>query len=232
MGKPGPKAKPSSADADNLDKLTKITAFFRRPNNGGRSKQTRGRPRVAQSESAAPEVTPVAGGKATGGKRAQAAPTWQGVKKGASRTDGKAAGGKTRAQPKKRASRTNWSTPENAAKLQEAVKEWHKKSTRCTPQTSLRSFAEMVGIPFGTVSNYVTGSMDKRRKLGASVGRTGLLEKNEETFVVEVLRRADRGNDGKSRREGLDVIQELRPDLTRKQAQNIWDNVIMKNHKN
>jgi hypothetical protein len=220
MGQPGPRAKPSSADADGS---SKITAFFKRPNKGGRPKkgQKRGRRRGRRSvvPSGSAEVTPVvegkaAGGKAAGGKRVQ--PTWQGVKKGASRTDGKAAGGKTRAQPKKRASRTNWSTPENAAKLQEAVEEWHKKSTRCTPQTSLRSFAEMAGIPFGTVSNYVTGSSDKRRKLGASVGRTGLLKKNEETFVVEVLRRADRGNDGKSRREGLDVIQELRPDLNRR----------------
>ena len=42
------------------------------------------------------------GSKAAGGKRAHAAPTQQGAKKGASRT--------------------NWSTPENAAKLQESVK--------------------------------------------------------------------------------------------------------------
>lgn len=70
----------------------------------------------------------------------------------------------------KGASRTNWPTGDNLRNLEAAMAERKEKRGRCTAGMTIREFAAAVGIPKGTLSNYVTSS-EKKRTLGSSAGR-------------------------------------------------------------
>ena len=133
---------------------------------------------------------------------------------------------------KSKATRTNWSKGENYAKLKAAVEEWNSKTGRAAPRLflvaagiyepnprspSLDEFSKIVGIPKGTLAPYVT-TLGKRRVIGAQVGKKTLLPKDDSRVLVDTMRRYDRGNDGLSRAQILDVLQELSPSLTRDQA--------------
>jgi hypothetical protein len=132
---------------------------------------------------------------------------------------------------KKVLKRTNWSKGEPRVKLLAAVKEWANKSERCTVETSTSEFARMVKIPHSTLKKYITTDESSRQKIGAGVGRKPLLNLGQEKFVVDVVRRYDRGNDGLSNAGVLDTLGELKPNLTRTQLGNAWRNTIRPHHK-
>jgi hypothetical protein len=197
-----PGPKPKPKDKD-AENSKKITDFFAPPNRGGRPANKGGGGGRPRAVSAPAPVVRASG--------AEEAPSKKGAKKGASRT--------------------NYKAGENKRKLEAAVAEWKNKSPRCTPETSLRSFAAMVGIPAGTFSNYVTLTEEKARVVGSGVGRASQVDGETQQFLVDALRKYDRGNDGRTRAEGIDMLQELKPELSRKQASNAWSNNIMKNYR-
>jgi hypothetical protein len=134
-------------------------------------------------------------------------------------------------EKKSAAKRINWSKGEYLTRLGAAVKEWDDKSERCTVETSTRQFAMMVNIPNGTLNKYITDDKSKRLTIGASSGPKPLLSSGEGEFVVDVVRRRDRANDGMSNADIVDAISELKPDLSRRQAANAWARTVRPAHK-
>jgi hypothetical protein len=50
-----------------------------------------------------------------------------------------------------------------------------------------------------------------------------VLDADSQQFVIDVMRRKDRANDGMTRRDGIDMVQDLKPSLKRKQAERAFD---------
>ena len=74
----------------------------------------------------------------------------------------------------------------------------------------------MVGSPYKTIYRYLTPNIDKRQELGDGArGSAKLLTDGDVRFIGEVCARADRGNDGISRKEAIDNIQEFNHTITR-----------------
>lgn len=128
------------------------------------------------------------------------------------------------------AKRTNWSKGPNKVKLEDALLEWNSKTGRHLdgngePRT-LFVFSMIVGIPYSTLKKYVCGDDTTRRSVGMSAGRKPLVDETKQNFLKDTLIRHDRGNDGKSPSETIDVIQELVPGLDRKQAAQAFHRTI------
>jgi hypothetical protein len=133
------------------------------------------------------------------------------------------------AASKPKQTRVNWSKGDNAMKLSLAVAEWTSNTGRAAPREflgetemrkpSLGEFATMVDIPKGTLGPYVTSTNGKARVLGSQVGTRPHLNNEEKQFVVDNIRRADRGNDGMSKKRIVDMVQDIKPDLSRTQAE-------------
>ena len=96
---------------------------------------------------------------------------------------------------------------------------------------TLTRFCHVIGIPYHTFAQYVCKDKSKRKVLGCSVGPKSTLTHSTEQFVVDVMRRKDRGNDGLGRREGIDMVQDLQPGLTRSQAPHAFDSHVRQKHK-
>ena len=64
-----------------------------------------------------------------------------------------------------------------------------------------------VCIPIATFSKYVT----EKSTLGVAMGRKILISKENSDLVIDVVRRADRGNSGMGRLKIAEVITELQP---------------------
>ena len=73
--------------------------------------------------------------------------------------------------------------------------------------------------------------LGKRKLLGISVGKQPLYNVEEQQFGVDVIRRHDRGNDGLNKRQCIDKLHDMRPDLTRKSVTNAFDRTIRPQHK-
>ncbi len=132
--------------------------------------------------------------------------------------------------------RTNWSLGVHLEKMTNAVAEWFVAEHANTldsngEKMSPRAYSISVGIPFETLKNYIHQDPAKRRELGKQVGNKPVLEKKLSEFVSDVVRRADRGNEGKSRREAIDLIIEANPELSFQQASNYFDRTFKKLHK-
>ena len=143
----------------------------------------------------------------------------------------------TKKAPEKiKQTRTNWSQGVYLEKMRNAVAEWFVAPEHANAldlngeKMSPRVCSISVGIPFETLKNCVHQDPTKRRKLGKQVGRKPVLEKNLSQFVSDVVRRADRGNEGKSRREAIDLITEVKPELSFQQASNYFDRTFKKLH--
>jgi len=80
---------------------------------------------------------------------------------------------------------------------------------------SQQTFCNLHGILLKTFRKYATGKKKNRRVVGCKVGKPASLVKDEMDFVGNIIVRADRGNEGKNRAEAVDLIQELKPDITR-----------------
>ena len=90
----------------------------------------------------------------------------------------------------------------------------------------------IVDIPYKTLVSYTNIDATKRRKTGALIGRKLTLCYEKKKFMIDVLRRADRGNEGFDRCEAIDTLQDLLVDcgtLSRKQCSRILTRHIL-NH--
>ena len=58
----------------------------------------------------------------------------------------------------------------------------------------------------------------KRQALGSQVGAKPLINEKSAVFVVDVLRRRDRGNEGFSNIEAASMVVDLHPELTSRQV--------------
>ena len=132
-----------------------------------------------------------------------------------------------------KSSRTNWGEGEAFEKLKRAVADWDAKEGTFLDEEdmTMRRFSQLVDIPYSTFSAYVCKDVGKRKVLGSSVGRASTLDSDTAQFMADVLRRKDRGNDGMNRRECIDMIEDLKPQLTRPQAAWAFDNAKRGKHK-
>jgi hypothetical protein len=94
-------------------------------------------------------------------------------------------------------------------------------------------FANVIDIPYDTFKKYVTSTsgMTKKRELGKSAGRPSLVNPNDQRFVADIVARHDRGNNGKSTSEVIDVVMMMNPSLKRKQASECFNRTIRPNNK-
>ena len=73
--------------------------------------------------------------------------------------------------------------------------------------------------------------MPLRMKTPSNRGKKRLLDESSVRLAGEVLARADRGNDGYSRKEAVDLIQDLNPNIDRSSAARQLSRVVLpKNH--
>ena len=125
--------------------------------------------------------------------------------------------------------RIDWSSGESLEKMQAAVALW--VSLEPTARPTLKSYAATHGIPAGTLANYVTSTEENRRAVGMRHGAKPLCSQEEQSFVVDCIRRANRANDGKSNQQVIDIVQELKPELSRDQAKYHVRQTLRPNHK-
>jgi hypothetical protein len=134
---------------------------------------------------------------------------------------------------KKVAARTNWGKGEPLERITQAIKEWNDKTGRYwdfnQEAHSLRVFSYVVSIPYDTFKKYVASSV--AREVGKSAGRPSLISPEDQRFVADVVARHDRGNDGKSTSEVIDIVMLMNPSLKRKQASQCFNNTIRPNNK-
>eukprot|EP00966_Prymnesium_polylepis_P152788 3529223-Prymnesium_polylepis.1 len=132
-----------------------------------------------------------------------------------------------------KAERINWGKGEALEKISTAVADFDGKTGAWLSEDSMTftRFCQIVDIPYPTLAPYVCKDKSKRKVLGCSVGRKALVPPDTEQFAVDVLRRKDRANDGMSRREGIDMLQDLQPVLSRKQAEHQFDSNVRGKHK-
>ena len=125
--------------------------------------------------------------------------------------------------------RTNYSSGNGLLRMTAAVENWlGKKGDVYTPGMEMKRYCELVEIPVETLRKYVVPDTLKRRKLRSGVGGSGqgLLDEDTAQFLVDTMRRRDRGDDGMGRKESIDMLQDLRPELSRRQVSNQFDRTI------
>jgi hypothetical protein len=127
--------------------------------------------------------------------------------------------------------KVNYSEGEPLQRLTKAISDWDGKTGTFLEEKDmlLSRFAQLVQIPYATLVPYVCKDKSKRKAVGCCVGPTSLLDGESQQFVVDVMRRKDRANDGMNRREGIDMVQDLKPELTRNQAVESFRRVRAKN---
>ena len=79
--------------------------------------------------------------------------------------------------------------------------------------------------------NYARNDKEMRTAIGSKGGKPRIMSADNEQLVVDVVRRADRGNDGKSLREIHDTMQQLQP-ITEQQARDAFRRTIRTAHVN
>ena len=127
-------------------------------------------------------------------------------------------------QTKAKETRTNWGAPANLARLSKAMDDWRDKTgpfLSDMPEMARHSFAKCVGIPNSVLHKYMHADLTKRTTLGSHAGRPSLLKPLVQSFVVDVLQRRDRGNEGLTNQDAASMIVDLEPALTTKQASEI-----------
>ena len=113
-------------------------------------------------------------------------------------------------QPKPKKSRVGYAEGEEYDRLSKAIYDWDNDTgDKLDPNgepLSMRAFCIEVGIPKKTFEKYVCADVSKRRKLGRRAGRPALLSKESKDIIEDSLARADRANDGYSRKEAIDTV--------------------------
>ena len=116
----------------------------------------------------------------------------------------------TPAKPK--ATRINWTVGEHRIAMENAVNDWLNKTNSAYDANGeliddYRVYANKMEIPPGTFFHYVHPDLDKRWTLNqANRGKKKLLSDADMKLTCAVLARADRRNDGYSRKEAADLI--------------------------
>ena len=91
------------------------------------------------------------------------------------------------------------------------------------------NFCDNVIIPCNTFQKYIRQKESNRRIVGeGGVGRAPLVNKDIQKVIVHVLTRCDRANKGKSPSEAISLVQEVVPELSRRQASQILHRTILK----
>ena len=130
--------------------------------------------------------------------------------------------------------RTNWGKGEALQRMTEAVTDWDGKTGTflvANPTMALKQYAKCVNIPYQTLVDYCSADKDKRKLLGSSVGKPPLFSVEDQQFAVDVIRRHDRGNDGLNKRECVDKLHDMKPELSRKSVSNAFDRTVRPGHK-
>ena len=131
---------------------------------------------------------------------------------------------------KRDAGHVNWSLEENVQVMAVAVQGWLDGSAKKNGY-SLRSWADVCKVPVGTLSNYTTSNLEKRKALGGSgPGLPSHLSDVQVSVVVEAIVRADRGQQPKSMFQIIETIQELNGGLSRRQARDVYAKTILPAH--
>jgi hypothetical protein len=145
---------------------------------------------------------------------------------------------RTAAAPKQAGGkRENYSSGEPLERMGKAVSDWLGKAGKyleVKPAGDMKAFCLRVEIPQETFRKYVCADESKRRNVGSGVGNSAKskhIDEDDAQFCVDVLRRKDRGDGGMSRREGIDMLNDLRPELSRKQSENAFDRQVRAKHK-
>ena len=114
--------------------------------------------------------------------------------------------------------------------LTNAVNNWLNKTGEFLsedPALPIKDYCALVNISWKTFRKYVCSDVGKRRCIGAVAGNRAILPESTSQFAVDVMRRRDRGNDAMTKREVVDLLQDLAPHLCRKQCEQAFDrNVI------
>ena len=119
---------------------------------------------------------------------------------------------------KHKVSRQNWSKGDGLKRLTDAVAKWELEAAKPEKdRMGVRLFAEMNGIPYTTFQTHITPVDGKRIKPVSGVGKKPLLDSQSNDIIVDVLVRRDRVNQGVGVDGALDILEEMCPDLTRKQ---------------
>ena len=119
---------------------------------------------------------------------------------------------------KQKASRQNWSRGDGLKRLTEAVAQWELEAAKPEKdRMGARLFAEVSGIPCTAFQTHITSVDGGRIKPGSGVGKKPLLDSQPNGITVDVLVRRDRLNQGVGVDGALDILEEMCPDLTRKQ---------------
>ena len=125
--------------------------------------------------------------------------------------------------PRKK-TRRNWGTGEDRVLMEKAIDNWFnggklKYDDNGEEIMDCKIYAHILGIPSKSLYNYIHPDESKRFTLGdGSRGKKKILDDNEVEFAGALLTRADRGNEGLSRKEATDMIQEMKPDISRETA--------------
>ena len=125
--------------------------------------------------------------------------------------------------------RVNWGKGAGLERMTKAVEDWDSKTgpfLEDEKTMSLPRYAVLVNIPFPTLAGYVRPDLDKRKDLGMSAGKRPLFSEDEQTFGVDVIRIHDRGNDGLNKRQCIDTLHDMRPDLTRSSVTKTFDRTM------
>ena len=112
-------------------------------------------------------------------------------------------------QPKPKVRRANYSKGEDYDRLAKAIYDWDNntgdKEDDKGELLGMDAFCNIVGIPRNTFERHAHADPAKRRKLGRRAGRPALMPKESKDVVEDALARVDRGNDGCSRKEAVDI---------------------------
>ena len=130
--------------------------------------------------------------------------------------------------------RINWGHGEPLERMTKVVADWDAKTgphLMEKPTMLLTEYAKLVDINYQTLSVYCCNNHSKRKQLGSSVGNKPLFNEAEQQFVVDVVRRHDRGNDGLDKRQCIDVMQDMKPEFKRSALLHTFDRVIRPSHR-
>ena len=124
--------------------------------------------------------------------------------------------------------------PSNRERIEKAINDYLNKEGNAIDCNGAfiedrNVYAGLVGIPYNTLYKYIHPDEGKRKTLGN--GRRGpniLVEDEHCQFVAETLAGWNRCYDGfSSRKEAINIIMDVQPDLTRAPASRQFSRVIL-----
>ena len=83
----------------------------------------------------------------------------------------------------------------------------------------LQVLCGVVGIPYNNLAKYVCENKLFNQEVGRGVGRNSLISEKNQKFTTGVMARNDRDNEEMTTAEGVDIILEVIPQISCKQAQ-------------